>query len=145
MILALLYWFALAASSFYVAWVGDRDEKVGIALYAAASILTAYVVSPMAVRFRGLEWSVMVVDVSLLVPFALIVVRSQRNWPLWMTAFQVVSVIANTVVVSRASRHAYAETLYLLSFAILFTFVAAGYRSRRLREEDLFGSRKRQE
>jgi hypothetical protein len=143
MILALLYWFALAVSSFYVAWVGDRDEKVGIALYGAASIVSAYVVSPLTVRFRGLEWSVMIVDLSLLVPFVLIVLRSQRRWPLWMTAFQVVSIVANTVVLSQASRRAYAETLYLLSFAILFTFVAGGHGSRKQRETELIESRAR--
>lgn len=133
---ALFYWFALAASCFFVAWTGDRDEKSCIAIYGIASIASAYVVSPLATRFKGLEWSVMAVDLCLLAPFLVIVLRSVRHWPLWATAFQVVSVITNTVVLSHASRRAYAETLYVLSFCILGAIMVGSWRSRVFRERD---------
>jgi len=133
-----LYAFALAASSFFVAWAGDRDEKIAIALYGVASIVSAWVVTPLTVRFHSVEGSVMTVDVALLVPFLLIVVQSTRNWPLWCTAFQVVTVVANSVVLSPASRHAYAATLYLLSYGVLAAIVAGAINSRRRRLQGRF-------
>lgn len=138
MIFVVLFSFALAASCFYVAWAGDRDEKIAILLYSGASILSAYVVSPLAVRFGGVEWSVMAVDASLLAPFLVITVRSTRHWPLWMTAFQTVSVVTNSVALSPVSRHAYAETLYFLSCGVLTTIVAGSFRSRRRRKAQPF-------
>ena len=143
MTLVLLYWFALAASSFVAAWAGDRHEKICIALYGAGSIITAYFVSPLATRFRGLEWSVLAVDVALLVPFIMIVVRSTRHWPLWMTAFQVVGIVTNTVVLSQVSRRAYAETISVLAYGILVTIVVGSLRSRQQHEEELEESRRR--
>jgi hypothetical protein len=133
MIFVLLFSFALAASCFYVAWAGDRDEKIALFAYGLASIVSAYVVSPLSVRFRGLEWSVMAVDAMLLMPFLWIVLRSTRNWPLWMTAIQVVSIVTNSVVMSAASRHAYAANLYLLSYGVLGSIVVGSYRSRKQR------------
>lgn len=140
---ALFYWFALAIACFVVAWTGEREEKRCIAIYGVASIISAYVVSPLATRFKGPEWSVMAVDVCLLAPFLLSVLRSARHWPIWVTAFQVVSVVTNTVVVSHASRRAYAETLYILSFCILGTIVAGSWRSRAYRERDWQKARQR--
>lgn len=138
MIFVVVFAVALATSCFVVAWAGDRDEKIAIACYGGASLLSAYVVSPLSVRFRGVEWPVMVVDIALLVPFLWIVIRSERNWPLWTTAIQIVSIIANSVVVSAASRHAYAANLYLLSIAILVSIVAGSINSRRIRKSGRF-------
>jgi hypothetical protein len=129
MTFALLYWFTLAAAALFVGLTGDQDEKVAVTLYGVASIVTAEVVSPLAVRFRGLEWSVMIVDGVVLLAFLMIVLRSARIWPLWMTAMQVVSLVTNSVVLSPASRHAYAATLYLLSFGVLGAIVIGSYRS----------------
>lgn len=129
MIFELAYWFALAIAASFVAFTGDRDEKAAITLYGAASILSAEVVSPMAVRFNGVEWPVLTVDVFVLIAFVSIVLRSTRMWPLWMTAMQVVSLVANTVVLSPASRHAYAAALYLLSYGVLAAIAIGSYRS----------------
>ena len=129
MTLVIIYWMTLILCCAIVAWVGERDEKVCIAAYAIASILSARAVSPMATRLRTVEWPLLGVDVLMLLVFLVFVVRSRRYWPLWTTGIQVVSLLGNTAVLSRATRHAYAMTLAIMAYGILSTLLIAALRS----------------
>ena len=129
MTLVIIFWVTLTLCCVFVACVGERDEKICIAAYAIASIASARAISPMAVRLRSVEWSMFAIDVLLLLVFLVFVVRSRRYWPLWTTGIQVVSLLGNTAVLSRATRHAFAMTLAIMAYGILATLLAAAIRS----------------
>jgi hypothetical protein len=131
--LVILFWTTLALGCVFVAWAGDRDEKICIGSYAIASILSALVISPLSTRMRHVEWPMFGVDAVLFLVFLAFVVRSRRYWPLWTTGLQVVSLVTNSVVLGPATPRAYAMTLGILAYAILGSIFVGAFRSRRAR------------
>lgn len=129
MILALIFWATLAVSYVYVAWAGERDEKICISAYAAASIVSTYAISPMPVRLQSMEWAMFAVDVLLLFVFLVFVVCSKRYWPLWTTGLQVVSLVGYSAVMSRVRPWTGGMTLGIIAYAILATIVIGARRS----------------
>lgn len=133
MILALLFWTTLALSCVYVAWAGERDEKICIAAYALASVASTYAISPLPARLHAMEWSMFGIDLALLLVFLIFVVRSKRYWPLWTTGMQVVSLVGYTAVVSAVRPWTGGMTLGIIAYAILATIVVGARRSARRR------------
>lgn len=131
MVLVTIFWAILAASCAYVASVGGRAEKICMGSYAIASVVSAFIVSPMPLRFRSVEWPMLAVDLLLLLVFLTFVVRSKAYWPLWTTAFQVVTLIAHTSVLGAVSRRAYAMSLAIFAYAIIGTIIVGAYSHRR--------------
>lgn len=74
------------------AWRGRDVERLAAASYLAAWALTL-------VTFRagtgGTQWSVMIVDVGLLVILTAIALRSARYWPLFSASFQLLAVVTH--------------------------------------------------
>lgn len=78
------------------AWAkgGNSERYAGMALLVA-SLLTALVASPEAHRFTTIETGVFIVDLGLLFAFVVIVLKSDRYWPIWLAALQLIIVLAH--------------------------------------------------
>jgi hypothetical protein len=109
-----------ALVSGYALWRGGAPERwagVLLALAAAATWL-AYTYTPDAMRFRSVEAWVLVVDLALTAALWLLALRSNRIWPMLITALQFVSTLVH---ISKAI------DLGMSPFAYYFLLKFSGY------------------
>ena len=94
----ILYVAALLATSIYAFSRGGHTER-----QATAALLTAVVATQIAnavgTRWSAPEYGIMAVDAALLVAFVVIAHRSERFWPIWIAAAQLVGLITHLAVV----------------------------------------------
>ncbi len=90
MMIILLFWFLALICCFYAAVAGGRDGKWATAIIILASILT--VPATFLAHWGQTQIPVMVVDTAVLIAMYVLALRSRAYWPIWMTAFQLVSV-----------------------------------------------------
>jgi hypothetical protein len=74
---------------------GGRPERVAGATMLIGCVLTWAVNSPLAVRYASVEVSIFMVDVVMLLIFAAVALISDRYWPIWVTALQLLVVLAH--------------------------------------------------
>ena len=91
----ILFAVLLSACLLYALARGGWPERAGALLLAAGSVLTLAVNSPLAERYAGVEIGILVVDVGVLLGFLGIALFSDRYWPLWTTALQLLVVLAH--------------------------------------------------
>jgi hypothetical protein len=97
---------------------GGRDERLGAAAIALASILSPMVLSH---GFAGPEVGVVLVDASLFAALGGIAMRSKSFWPMWAAGFQLCA-LAGHLAASESPTMlpaAYADTLAIWSYAVL--------------------------
>lgn len=107
-----------------IAWKwGGLDERL-----AAGAILLAVLVSNLTVEshFRGTEPGVFIVDIVLLLGLLIIALRSDRFWPMWATAFQLVATLVHlgSMVETGDFAWAYYVALAFWSFPVFLTVIA---------------------
>lgn len=90
MMIILLFWLLMFTCCFYAAAAGGRDGKWATAIIILASILT--VPATFLAQWGRTQTPVMVVDMSVLAAMYILTLKSRAYWPIWMTAFQLVSV-----------------------------------------------------
>ena len=111
--LQLIYWLFLGTCLAYALWRGGRPEKAGVGIIAVGSILSVIATSDLGARFRTVEWGILAIDVTILVAFLALALRTDRFWPLWAAGFHAIGVATHVAtmvdpdVVSRA--YAYAQ------------------------------------
>jgi hypothetical protein len=111
-------------TSCVVAWKwGGLDERL-----AAGAILLAVLASNLTVesRFHGTESGVFIVDAVLLIGLLVIALRSDRYWPMWATAFQLVATMVHlgSMVETGDFAWAYYVALAFWSFPVFLTVIA---------------------
>ena len=74
---------------------GGRPERVAAATMLVGCVLTWAVNSPLAIRYASVELSILMVDVAMLLIFATVALTSDRYWPIWVTALQLLVVLAH--------------------------------------------------
>ncbi|WP_230770215.1 hypothetical protein [Sphingomonas sp. Leaf4] len=92
-IVPFLFLIILLASLAYVVRCGRWPERSGLAIIMLGSIATALV--GRSDLWRGTEIGILAVDVVVLMAFLAIVALTDRFWPLWVSAFQLVSVTSH--------------------------------------------------
>ncbi|TZG26192.1 hypothetical protein [Sphingomonas montanisoli] len=90
-ILQLAYLITLISICAYAIRCGGRPERQGAAIMIAGSVLTVPAASLVA-QWQSPALGVLAVDMAVLAAFLAIALRSDRYWPLWTTAFQLVGV-----------------------------------------------------
>ena len=141
--LRLLYDAALAAGCSYAIWRGATPERIGVAVMISGSVLSV-------IAARGSQWLVgrtglMIVDGLVLVAFLVLVLKSNRFWPIWVSALQLIAVathiamaISPSPAVSadwpqlRPLLQAYAIAQGFWAYPMLGLIVFAAYRQHRL-------------
>jgi hypothetical protein len=123
----------LIACCFYAFVKGAAPERIGMAIYAAGSVLTYVAVSAPPIRFQGVEVGVFIVDVCVFSSFVTLALRANRFWPIWVSALIGLGVLASLAMLvhPRVIPWAYAVVLSIWSYPILLLIVAGTRNHRR--------------
>jgi len=126
-----LYWTLLALTCAYAFIRGGRDERVVAIVSAAASIITAFVLSPWGERYSQIEAGEMLVDLTVLAAFVAVALRSDRFWPLWVAGLQLTSSLAHLMkgIHIELMPQAYAAATKFWSYPILVIIIVGTWRS----------------
>jgi len=126
-----LYWTLLALTCGYAFIRGGRDERVVAIVSAAASIITAFVLSPWGERYSQIEAGEMLVDLTVLAAFVAVALRSDRFWPLWVAGLQLTSSLAHLMkgIHIELMPQAYAAATKFWSYPILIIIIVGTWRS----------------
>ncbi len=124
-IVPLLFLLILLASFAYVVRCGRWPERSGLAIIMLGSIATALV--GRSDLWRGTEIGILAVDVVVLIAFLAIVALTDRFWPLWVSAFQLVSVTSHLARLLKPSTlplaYAFAEQVW--SYAMIAVVIGS--------------------
>jgi hypothetical protein len=127
----------LVACCAYAFVRGGAPERMGMAIYAAGSVLTYAAVSAPPIRFKGVEVGVFIIDVCVLASFILLALRANRFWPIWVSALQGLGVLGSLAMLvhPRVIPWAYAVVLSIWSYPILLLMAAGthGHQRRLIR------------
>lgn len=133
------FWTFLALTCGYALWRGSAEARLTALVCIAASLISTWVLSPLATRYAGLEGKEMVVDGLVLAAFTMVALRSERFWPLWIAGLQLTSGFGHLFKAADLSLmpHAYAAATKFWSYPILLILAIATWRNhqRKLREE----------
>jgi len=123
----------LVACCLYAFIRGAAPERIGMAIYAAGSVLTYVAVSAPPIRFKGVEVGVFIVDVCVFTGFVLLALRANRFWPIWVSALIGIGVLASLAMLGhpRVIPWAYAVVLSIWSYPILMLIAAGTYNHQR--------------
>jgi hypothetical protein len=136
------FWAVLLLTFGYALWRGRSDERIAASVCLAASVATRFAISPLSVRYTGLEIGLLMIDAAVLLAFVAIALRSQRFWPLWVAGLQLTSSISHLVKVVDVDLipRAYAAAAVFWSYPILLIIIIGTWRShQRTRQEARLG------
>ncbi|HEV2593882.1 MAG TPA: hypothetical protein VGU01_01620 [Sphingomicrobium sp.] len=129
----------LITSCTYAMVRGRSEERLVALVSVCATIASAFAVSPLSVRYRGVEMGLLVIDLLVLAAFVLISLRSSRFWPLWVAGLQLTSSAAHFM--KAIDEHllpvAYGTAVAMWSYPILIILAIATWRVRRTVHESL--------
>ena len=93
-----LIYFSLLGLVFALAlWRGRRDERIVASTAVLASIASLLLLRHRADIYLGIETSVLLVDLSVLVVFVWVALASKRFWPLWVAGLQLTTMFAHVM------------------------------------------------
>lgn len=135
MIRLLLYGALMWGVCLYAFLRGGRAERVTAASLLVATYATALVARPMAMRFQGVEIPIMMVDgIFFLVLFG-ISLKSEKFWPLWLTAMQGLTILSHLApYVPHVLPWAYGNALAMWSYPMLIVLAFAVHSHHRSRK-----------
>lgn len=87
---------------------GGRDERLAAGMLVAAAAGTSMANLH---DYAATETGIMLVDGALAMGLGGIALRSDRFWPMWMAAFQLVAVMVHAVTLARAPGDAWAYAI----------------------------------
>ena len=111
----------LVATSTYALFWGAAPERIGVAIIAANAVLTFVAVSVSVVGYRDVEVEIFILDVLAFLAFALLAVRANRFWPIWVSGFLGLGVLGHLARMAGPDviPWAYAVVLTIWSYPIL--------------------------
>ncbi len=120
----------------YAFFRGGKAEKVvalGILLNVYLSILAF---APFAARFRHVELPVMVLDTALIVLLLVVSLKSEKFWPLWLTAMQALGTLSHLApLVPHMIPWGYGNAVALWMYPMLIVLGITIHRTHRDRQE----------
>ena len=134
---ALIFSALLFPICLYALWRGGRDERIVAGLCLAGTLATMLAVSPLSVRYRGVEGGMALVDLAVLAGFVTVALTSQRFWPLWVAGFQLTTAFGHGLkaIDSNLLPQAYGAALQFWAYPILIILAVGTWRrQRRLRQ-----------
>lgn len=93
--MVLLFALLMAGSCGYALLRGDPSAKVVATTVILGSLLSAVLIEQTSELWQGSEPGVFVIDVIMLMIFVAVMIKSDRFWPIWTTAAQLLSVLAH--------------------------------------------------
>lgn len=95
--LVVAFWVLLVVSCGYALWRGRKYERIAAMVFICATILSILTHSPLRGRYFGVETSDLFVDSAVLVAVVAIALVSDRFWPLWAAALQLVDSMSHVL------------------------------------------------
>ena len=126
----------LIAVILYAFWRGGRDERMVASICVGGTITTLLTMSPLTMRYSGLEQGRALVDVAVLAGFVIVALRSHRFWPLWVAGLQLTTAFGHGLKMLDSDLFplAYGAALQFWSYPILLIIAAATWRAHRRTE-----------
>jgi hypothetical protein len=117
----------------YALWRGGRDERLVAILCLIGTLATMLAVSPLSVRYQGVERGMALVDLGVLAGFVTVALTSQRFWPLWVAGFQLTTAFGHGLKAldSNLLPFAYGAALQVWAYPILIVLAVGTWRRRR--------------
>jgi hypothetical protein len=114
-------WVSLALTCLAAGWRGERPEKLGAALVAAAWVVSTLVER----RHNWLEpqYGILAADVVTLLALAALAFWSRRNWAICAAGFQAIAVLTHLVFL--INPQALYRAYYMSNFSIGFLLLGA--------------------
>ena len=111
-------------------WRGGAPERIGALNMAIGSVLTVLVNSPLTTRYASVETRIFIVDLAVLFVFLALALRTDRFWPLWTTAMQLLVVLAHLARLADPAmlRNGYGVVMAMWSYPQLIIIAAAAWR-----------------
>ena len=121
----LLYNVLLTVVVVYAFVSGRRPERIGATVMLVGTILTRFAWSAGPGRFAHVEIGVLAVDIGAFVAWALLAIRTNRNWTLWLAAFQLVALLGHLakLIDPGMLQAGYAFLLMAWSYPMLLTIL----------------------
>jgi hypothetical protein len=131
-----IYYTILFLVSAFAFWCGRTDERVAAAICVLATFASNIVYEPRG-AYAGVEIGVFLVDAATFAGFALIALRSERFWPLWLAGFQLTTVFSHLLKAIELDLmpQAYAAAARFWVYPIFLIIVVGTWRSYRRRAE----------
>jgi hypothetical protein len=128
-----IFWAILLVICGYALWRGRSDERIVASTCLFASIATGFAISPLSVRYNGLESGLLVIDAVVLAAFIAIALRSDRFWPLWVAGLQLTNSLSHLMkaIDPDLLPRAYGAAAALWSYPILLILAIGTYRTSR--------------
>jgi hypothetical protein len=128
----IVVYFALVLLCAVISWRrGGRYERLAVAVLFGGWVLTRIAASRTAPAFLHVAVGVLVIDLACLVCFILIALKSDRFWPLWLTALHLVGTLAHLVriIAPEMIPASYVLLLVVWSWPMLFLLMWASWTS----------------
>jgi hypothetical protein len=134
----LFYFFCLFAIVAYAFWRGGKWERLGALTLLAGSILTLIAVSAASRRFADVETGILLVDAAVLAAFLAIALRSDRYWPLWTAALQLIGLLGHFAKLAdlEMPRNGYGFLQAFWSYPMMLTILVGTWNQHRARRRD---------
>ncbi|WP_310497677.1 hypothetical protein [Sandarakinorhabdus sp.] len=119
--------------SVFMAWRwGGRDEKIAALGFLLATLATSLANQS---QYAHTETGVLVVDLALLAGLLTLALRSDRFWPMWAAAFQLVGITVHVASMTEQGDFAWAYAVGLIfwSYPVLLALMAGTWLEARYR------------
>jgi hypothetical protein len=123
----------LIAVCLYACWRGGADERVIALTCLGGTTATLLVISPLRLRYTGVEEGLLLVDMAVLAGFITVALRSNRFWPLWIAGLQLTTSIGHILkgIDQDLLPRAYGAALQFWGYPILIILAVGTYRRHR--------------
>ena len=134
----IIFWALLLLAFAYALWRGRGDEKMAASVALLATIATQFVMPPPSLRYSGIQFSLVAIDIAVLAAFVAIALRSERFWPLWVAGLQLTNSMSHLMkgVESDLIPQAYAAAAVFWSYPILLIIIVGTWRTDRRGRQD---------
>ncbi|HEU5285666.1 MAG TPA: hypothetical protein VFU20_04025 [Sphingomicrobium sp.] len=128
----------LLLSCGYALWRGRRDERIVASICLLATVATRFAISPLSVRYTGLEFGLLFIDLVMLAAFVSIALRSERFWPLWIAGLQLTNSLSHLMKAIELDLLpvAYRAAAVFWSYPILLVLAIGTWRGQRYFAEE---------
>jgi hypothetical protein len=129
----IIYWAILLLICAFAFWRGRQEERIAAAACLVATIVTVWIIPPVALRYSAMDPAQLAIDGAMLATFVTIALRSERFWPLWVAGLQLTMSTSHLMkaIDSDLLPRAYAAAAVLWSYPILLIIFVGTWRAHR--------------
>lgn len=120
--MALSFALLMAGSCGYALLRGDPSAKIVATTVILGSLLSAVLIDQTSELWQGSEPGIFIIDVIMLAIFSAVMIKSDRFWPIWTTAAQLLSVLAH---IGPLLRHAHIAVPFAVGEQLWSWFILA--------------------